>query len=204
MAYNSFDLESLPISELRKLCSVEKIEFEKASTKEDLIRLLNNRRKGRMLARLVTSEDQEIPRGFVRLKIALNRDGSDTPVPVMVNNFKSWIPRNVVVDIPKEAFEVLKASTESATQIVMDKEGNKALKVIEVPCYPFEKMNESVGVSGAVRPATDVRTQRLREQYRERNGKWPSRLAFAEFKSKFIDEMERAHVKQIVAEENQE
>lgn len=202
MALNLFDIQELPIAELRKLCAVEKVPYDKTSTKEDLIRLLNTRRKGRKLARLVTDPDSEIPPGFVRGTAQLQADGTDTPIPILVNNFRSWIPRGVMVDIPKEAYDTLRSSTESKLKKELDKEGNQVLKSVEVPCYPFDKIGEQVGTSGAVRPSGDARDQRLREQYRELYGRWPRRAQFNDWKTKFVDQFEQERVSRLVEEES--
>jgi len=185
----AYDLESQSIAELRKLCSVMKIEAQKDWDKSAYINAINTRRKNTAVAQVVTDESQDIPEGFVRIRLPLTPSGTDTPLNVMVNNFKTSIPRNVIVDIPKEARDQIRNSKESMVREKMDKDGNKVLEVVEVQCYPFESLGEKGGTSGAVRPNGDAREQRLREKYRDLYGKWPKRSSedWTSFRNAFLE-----------------
>lgn len=166
-------LEDLDIADLRKLAKVNKIPTEKTWDKEAYIKALNNRRKGRTLARLVRDEDEEIPPGFVRIRIMKDSSGSESPVPVCINTFQTRIPRDVMVDVPNEVVEVLKNSTEVKTVQGTDKFGKEVTTTQTVRAYPFEILGQRAGESGAVRPSGNVASQSIREKYRDLFGRWP-------------------------------
>ena len=199
---NPYDLESLPIAELRRLAAVHKIDYAKDWTKEQYIKAVSNRHKRHSVARIVVDEAQPIPAGFVRLKLPLTPSGSDTPLSVQVNNFKTMIPRNILVDVPREIRDTIRNSTESVTREVIGKDGFKVMKTEEVPCYPFEQHGEAAGESGAIRPMGDLHEQSLRVMWKERFGKWPRRTdeGWQQFKRSYIDKSNEKHVEKAVAQ----
>ena len=188
---NPLDISTYDIADLRRTAAVLKINAEKDWKKEDYITAINTRRKKEVVAKVVYDADEPIPQGFVRIKLPLTMSGSDSAIPVRVNNFVTIIPRNLLVDVPKEIRDQLRSSTECVTREVVDKEGRTAMKTFEVPCQPFEQHGESMGESGAIRPMTDVKEQRIREQYLMLYGKWPRRTSeeWIEFKKSFVKEI---------------
>lgn len=186
---NPYDIESLPIAELRRLASVHKIEYQKDWTKEQYVKAIQTRHRRFSVAKIVEDEKSEIPPGYVRIKLPLTPSGSDSPLSVQVNNFKTMIPRNILVDVPREIRDTIRGSTESVTRTRQDREGNKVLETIEVPCYPFEQHGEQAGESGAIRPMGDMKNQSLREMWRDRYGKWPrnSDDAWKTFKMSYVN-----------------
>lgn len=185
----AFDLENTEIAELRRLAATHKIESQKDWKKEDYIRAIQNRHKRNSVARVVYDEKEPIPTGYCRVRLPLTPSGSDVPLAIMVNNFKTMIPRNVLVDIPKEARDQLRSSKESVTREAFNEKGEKFIQVAEVPAYPFDDFGSTPGVSGAIKPNTDPREQRLREKYRQLYGKWPRRQSdeWKSFKNGFLE-----------------
>lgn len=186
---NPYEIESLPIAELRRLASVHKIEYQKDWTKEQYVKAIQGRHKRFSVARVVEDEKSEIPPGYARIKLPLTPSGSDSPLSVQVNNFKTMIPRNILVDVPREIRDTIRGSTESVTRTRLTKDGDKVLETVEVPCYPFEQHGESAGESGAIRPMGDLKEQSLREMWRDKYGKWPRRSdeAWKSFKMNFVN-----------------
>jgi hypothetical protein len=187
---NPLDLETYEIADLRKLAAVMKIDAQKTWTKEDYISAINTRRQRQAVSRVVFDENAPIPPGFCRLRLPLTPQGTDTPLTVRVNNFPTTIPRDVLVDVPREVRDLIRTSKEPVTREVMDKDGNKKVQTFEIPSYPFEQVGESMGESGAVKGMTDPKEQRIRETYRDSYGKWPRRTEpeWVEFKKQFIKE----------------
>lgn len=200
---NPYDLDSLSIAELRKQASVEKIRTDKSWDKEDYIKALNNHRKGRALARLVIDGDSAIPPGYVRIRLPLDQVGSDTPVTIRVNNFSTRIPRNVMVDIPKEARDVLRNSTEAVTRKEVNSQGQTVMRVIDVPCYPFDTLGEAAGESGAIKPNSSYKEEKLRERFRDIYGHWPRRTdsKWLGFRQKFAEDFQAKMIAKAVEEE---
>lgn len=199
----AFDLENMEIAELRRLAATHKIESQKEWKKEDYIRAIQTRHKRNSVARVVYDEKESIPTGYSRVRLPLTPSGSDVPLAIMVNNFKTMIPRNVLVDIPREAREQLRSSKESVTREVFNEKGEKYIRVEEVPAYPFDDFGSTPGVSGAIKPNTDPREQRLREKYRELYGKWPRRQSdeWKTFKNGFLEKANERILAQAAEEE---
>ena len=182
MSFNPLDIETYSIADLRRHASVMKIEAAKEWTKEDYIKAINARRKKAAVSRIVNDPDEPIPPGFVRIKLPLSPSGSDSPLDVRVNTFYTSIPRNVLVDVPREIRDTIRNSKEPVTREVLDKDGNRVVRTFEVPSYAFEQHGETPGESGCVKPGCDMREQSLRERYKEIYGRWPKRQS-AEWKS---------------------
>lgn len=187
---NPLDVSTYDIAELRRLAAAMKITAEKTWTKDEYITAINTRRKREVAAKIVLDSKQEIPVGFVRIKLPLTQEGSDSPLTIRVNNFVTTLPRDVVVDVPKEVRDQLASTTESVTRKVFDKDGHETIKAIEVPCQPFTQIGESYGESGAVRPMNSHKDQRVRELYRKVHEKWPRRTDpdWVEFRKAFVAE----------------
>jgi hypothetical protein len=200
---NHFDIENLPIAELRRTAAVMKIAHQKDWDKETFIAAINSRRKKAALVRIVTDETEEIPVGYVRMRLPLLPNGSECPLDVRINNFYTMIPRNVVVDVPNEVRDTIRQSTEVVTRKVIDKEGHDAYKTMEVPCYQFEVLGETKGVSGAVKPSGDIREQRLREQYKNIYGRYARRqsVEWKSFHGEFMKAYNDKKAKQAVDDE---
>lgn len=200
---NPYDLSTMSIAELRSQAKVEKIRTDKSWDKEDYITALNNHRKGRALAKVVMDMNDPIAPGYVRVKLPLDPSGSDTSVPVRVNNFATRIPRNIVVDIPKEARDVLRNSTESVTREETNSKGDRVIRVVDVPCYPFDTLGETPGESGAVKPNSSYKEEKLRERFRDIHGHWPRRTdpKWLGFKQKFAEDFHAKMIEQAIAEE---
>lgn len=183
------DLELMDIADLRRLAATHKIESQKTWTKEDYIRAIQNRHKRNAVARVVYDENDPIPPGYCRIRLPLTPSGSDVPLDVMINNFKTSIPRNVLVDIPKEARDSIRSSKETVSREEFNSKGEKYVKVSEVPAYPFQEFGSTPGESGAIKPNTDPREQRLREKYHSTYGKWPRRQSdeWKSFKNGFLE-----------------
>jgi hypothetical protein len=200
---NPYEIETLPIAELRRLASVHKIEYQKDWTKEQYVKAIQTRHRRFSVAKVVDDDKSEIPPGYVRIKLPLTPSGSDSPLSVQVNNFKTMIPRNILVDVPREIRDTIRGSTESVTRQRVDREGNKVLETIEVPCYPFEQHGESAGESGAIRPMGDMKNQSLREMWRDRYGKWPknSDEAWKTFKMSYVNKANDKVIAEALASE---
>ena len=194
---NPLDLETYEIADLRRLAAVMKIDAQKTWTKEDYISAINTRRQRQAVSRVVFDENAPIPPGFCRLRLPLTPQGTDTPLTVRVNNFPTTIPRDVLVDVPKEVRDLIRTSKEPVTREVMDKDGNKKVQTFEIPSYPFEQVGESMGESGAVKGMTDPKEQRMRESYRDTHGRWPRRtdVEWVEYKKEYVKQFSVASVK---------
>jgi hypothetical protein len=184
------------------LASVHKIEFQKTWTKEDYQKAIKNRHKRFSVAKIVDDEKSEIPNGYVRIKLPLTPSGSDSPLSVQVNNFKTMLPRNILIDVPREVRDTIRGSTESVTRVRLTKDGDKVLETTEVPCYPFEQHGEQSGESGAVRPMGDLHEQSLRVMWRDRYGKWPRRTddAWKSFKMNYANKANDKAIAEAFAE----
>lgn len=186
---NPLDINTYDIASLRRLASVMKIEAQRTWDKDDYIKAINTRRKGEGVCRVVYDESSEIPRGFCRIRLPLTPNGTDTPLTISVNKFSTTIPRNIVVDVPKEIRDQLRASTEPVTREGFNDKGEKVVKTVLVPSQPFEQLGEQVGESGLVKPSNDPKEQRVRERYKEEYGRWPRRLdeVWIQFRRKFVE-----------------
>jgi hypothetical protein len=201
----SSDLDNLEIAELRRLAAAHKIDSQKTWTKEDYIRAIQNRHKRNVVAKIVYDENEPIAPGFCRIRLPLTPSGSDIPLPIMVNNFKTMIPRNVLVDIPKEARDQLRTSKETVARETADQHGNTVVKIMEVPAYPFDDFGSTPGESGAIKPTNDPREQRLREKYKEIYGNWPRRQSdeWKSFKNGFLEAANKKILSEAADEEIQ-
>jgi hypothetical protein len=203
MSFNPLDIETYSIADLRRHASVMKIEAAKDWTKEDYIKAINARRKKAAVSRIVNDPDEPIPPGFVRIKLPLTPSGSDSPLDVRVNTFYTSIPRNVLVDVPREIRDTIRNSKEPVTREVLDKDGNRVVRTFEVPSYAFEQHGETPGESGCVKPGCDMREQSLRERYKEIYGRWPKRQSqeWKTFFQKYTEQFADKNAKRAIEEE---
>lgn len=198
-AANVFDVENLPIADLRKLAAKMNIESQKDWDKSMYINAINSRRKSRKVCKVVEDPNsEEIPVGFARIRLHLTPQGTDWPVDVMVNNFRTSLLRNVWIDVPREVRDQLRQSTELVPRVVENSEGHKVVKMVAVPCYPFDQIGETAGDSGAIRPNGDAKVQTIREKYRELYGRWPRRAEQQEFMKMFIEEFQQKKIREAV------
>lgn len=202
---NPYDLDSLSIADLRKLAAVMKITHQKDWTTEDFHEAINARRKHAKVARLVHDENDPIPTGFARIKMHLTPSGSDSPLDARVNMFYTMIPRDVLVDVPREIRDIIRNSTEVVTREVTDKEtGHRVVKTFEVQCYSFDQYGESMGDSGAIKGINDPREQSLRVKYRDIYGRWPRRQSdqWKNFEASFVEAANRKLVEKALSDES--
>lgn len=175
-------LEDMDIADLRKMAKVLNIPAERTWDKAAFLHAIDRNRKGRALARLVIEEDEEIAPGYVRIRIYKDEQGSDSPVPVLINRFQTRLPRDVLIDVPREVLEVLNNSTHLVTVKVTDKSGVDVTTTRAVRTYNYDKVGESSGKSGAVSPLVDPQSQGYREQFRALFRRWPTHAQERDFK----------------------
>lgn len=140
-------LESMTIAKLRQFASLQRVAFNKDSTKAEIIEMIKHRGRHQTLVKLAT--DGAPPPGYV--KIRLLKDGGpksrNLPVYIHINGRTATIPRGVPCLVPFKVVALLRDSTHP--QLIEDASLHyndpKRITVEQSPSYPFEVLDQTPG-----------------------------------------------------------
>lgn len=172
-------MSDMTIAELRATAKAMNIAGNREWTKDDYIQAINSRRGGKAVAKVVEDADSPIPEGYARIRIQ-QQAGFTGPVDVLLNKFKSSIPRDVWVDIPCEVVDgPLEHSMDWETKGEVSS-GERSSRRTAVKAYPFIERgrNPLPEGKGIVSGSNSDETQSIRKQYRQIFGRWPTNQQF--------------------------
>ena len=140
-------LEDMTIAKLRQFASLQRVAFNKDSTKQEIIDAIKYRGRGQTLAKI--AKDGSPPPGFC--KIRLMKDGGpksrNLPVYVHINGRTATIPRGVPCLVPYKVVELLRNSTHP--QLIEDASlafnDPKRITIEDSPSYPVELRDATPG-----------------------------------------------------------
>lgn len=218
---NNKPVEDMTIQELRKTATSLAIKPSRDWDADDFRTAITSRRKGGNILNVNIDPNTGPAPGYARIKLQNSSSGQNFPVPVAINKYVCKVPRDVVVDVPIEVMQVLQNSTYPAKRTQTDLEtGTMKATNSDEPAYPLQVLGMTPGVArypnglAKIRASGDTERYRLREKYREINGRWPRNKEFKEFKAEFdrqragfaagLEEKDvnRQLAKRLVADEN--
>ena len=163
---------TMTIGELRATAKAMGIQANREWRAEDYQHAINSKRGNRIFATVVDDTETPIKEGCARIKIQ-NQPGFNGPVDVVINKFKTAIPREVWVDVPIEVVDgALANSLDYETREV-----NGVYSRTPVKAYPWVEIGRSKLPAGKslIAGSNSTEVQALREQYRNIIGRWPDR-----------------------------
>ena len=170
------DLDSLPISELRKKAGIYRIGLTRDMTKEDIINALRAKMaEGKFAMEAVGDAPKP---GFARITVHLdtNPTASNRPVYVCVNGYAVLIPRGLQVDVPIKIVEALNnAKSKRLRENPTVPPSNPARFYFEeVANYPFNihSMTPGPDPRGEIEK-TKAAVFAPRKKFHEKFGYWP-------------------------------
>jgi hypothetical protein len=171
------ELDSLPISELRKKAGIYRVNLSRDMTKEDIINAIRAKQAEGKYA-IEAQGDRPAP-GFARISVHAdpNPAASNRPVYVCVNGYAVLIPRSINVDVPIKIVEALNNARSKRLKENTAVPPNNPARFFfeEVVNYPFNII--------AVTPGDDPRGEvertkaamhRPREAFHKKFGYWPT------------------------------
>lgn len=182
--------KDMTMPELRRTAKAMGINASRDWDQTDFVMAIEARQKGGAFVNVVHDKNQPPKPGYSRIKLQNTQAGENLPVPVSVNGVKGYyrIPRDTEVDIPHEIVEALSNSTYPVWKTETNYETGATKKVCSrEPAYPFQLIAATPGVATrpngqpVIRGSSNPDRHRLREKYREINGRWPKRHELAEF-----------------------
>lgn len=191
---SGIDLNELSIAELRQQAKALKIDTSRDWDKDMFVAALDARRKSRAICRIVTDEDSPIAPGFSRILIFKGPTGSDNPVPIQLNRFKTTLPRDTIIDVPTEILGNLDNSHDVGTEETLTADGRNVTSLKQIKSYPYQKIGSTKGDSGLVKGANPPQTQSLRQKFRDLFGRWPNSVQFRSFKDNHMARIAAEHI----------
>lgn len=176
-------LAELTVEQLKKYATLYKIPFNKDSSKEELIVLIENKNKNKQLSVAMDTSKAPAPG---RTRIVIQKDASLGPkagnraVPVFVNGYRADIPRGVPCDVPHKVVDLLQNCMHPQT-VIDENDPQGASKVELLPSYPFNILASTEGPDPA--PGFEkvkAKTHRPREVFYQLFGYWPHKAALRE------------------------
>jgi hypothetical protein len=175
---------TMTIGELRATAKAMGIQANREWRAEDYQHAINSKRGNRIFATVVDDTETPIKEGCARIKIQ-NQPGFNGPVDVLINKFKTAIPREVWVDVPIEVVDgALANSLDYETREV-----NGVYSRTPVKAYPWVELGRSKLPAGKslITGSNSPETQSLREQYKSIFGRWPTSAQFRQAQSQLSE-----------------
>lgn len=140
-------LEDMTIAKLRQFASLQRVAFNKDSTKIEIIEAIKHRGRGQTLAKVAT--EGAPPPGYC--KIRLLKDGGpksrNLPVYIQINGRTATLPRGVPCLVPFKVVELLRNATHP--QLIENSElaynDPKRVTIENSASYPFEVLDSTPG-----------------------------------------------------------
>ena len=168
---NVIKLEDMDIGQLRKFASILHLNFPRDAKKADLIKLINDKKRGGDVAIISSVGDRPAP-GWARIE--LHRSGvpgaSNRPVFVGVNGYNITIPLGVEVDVPIKVVDALAVA--KTTKLTTDDEGRNTTE--HALSYPYSVKDINPGPDP--RPINEMGRKTSygpRVAFRDLFGRWP-------------------------------
>lgn len=173
------NLKDLSIAQLREYAKHLRLPLERTATKEDILKIIENKLNGRVVPTLASQNDV-IPPGYAKIRVLEDPTPGSANIPVYINNngYEATLPRGVDIVVPMRVVRGLNdaAVNRKKQTIAPDAQGREAFRetVVRTPSYPFQVIEVNPGPE--VRTAHEqnkLKLQRPREKYRDLFGRWP-------------------------------
>lgn len=173
-------LQELSIAQLREYAKHLRVPLERTATKEEIIKVIDNKLNGRVMPQLATA-GTKVPPGYARIKLQEDPTPGHQNLPIYINanGYEATIPRGVEVIVPMRVVRVLNdAVTKKKNQVVTEDNDTGRFStretVVEAQSFPFQLLESTPGPE--VRTAHELnklKIQRPREAYKRLFGRWP-------------------------------
>lgn len=173
------NLKDLSIAQLREYAKHLRLPLERTATKEDILKIIENKLNGRVVPTLA-SQNNVVPPGYAKIRVLEDPTPGSANIPVYINNngYEATLPRGVDIVVPMRVVRGLNdaAVNRKKQTIAPDAQGREAFRetVVRTPSYPFQVIEVNPGPE--VRTAHEqnkLKLQRPREKYRDLFGRWP-------------------------------
>lgn len=173
------NLKDLSIAQLREYAKHLRLPLERTATKEDILKIIENKLNGRIVPTLA-SQNNAVPPGYAKIRVLEDPTPGSANIPVYINNngYEATLPRGVDIVVPMRVVRGLNdaAVNRKKQTIAPDAQGREAFRetVVRTPSYPFQVIEVNPGPE--VRTAHEqnkLKLQRPREKYRDLFGRWP-------------------------------
>ena len=173
------NLKDLSIAQLREYAKHLRLPLERTATKEDILKIIENKLNGRTVP-MLASQNNVIPPGYAKIRVLEDPTPGSANIPVYVNfnGYEATLPRGVDIVVPMRVVRGLNdaAVNRKKQTIAPDAQGREAFRetVVRTPSFPFQVIEVNPGPE--VRTAHEqnkLKLQRPREKYRDLFGRWP-------------------------------
>ena len=173
------NLKDLSIAQLREYAKHLRLPLESTATKEDILKIIENKLNGRVVP-MLASQNNVIPPGYAKIRVLEDPTPGSANIPVYVNfnGYEATLPRGVDIVVPMRVVRGLNdaAVNRKKQTIAPDSQGREAFRetVVRTPSFPFQVIEVNPGPE--VRTAHEqnkLKLQRPREKYRDLFGRWP-------------------------------
>lgn len=164
-------LEDMDIGQLRKFAAILHLNFPRDAKKADLIKLINDKKRGGDVAIISNVGDRPSP-GWARIELHRSNvpGASNRPVFVGVNGYNITIPLGVEVDVPIKVVEALAVA--KTTKLTTDDQGRHSYE--HALSYPYSVKDINPGPDP--RPMNELGRKTSygpRVAFRDLFGRWP-------------------------------
>jgi len=175
---------TMTIGELRATAKAMGIQANRQWRAEDYQAAINSKRGNRIYATVIDDTENPIKDGCARIKIQ-NQPGFNGPVDVVVNKFRTAIPREVWVDVP---IEVVDGSLANSLDYETREVNNTTVRT-PVKAYPWVELGRNKLADGKslIAGSNSPETQSLRQQYKSIFGRWPTTALFRQAQSQLAE-----------------